>query len=60
MLGQANLINPARIPFYLMASIVVINHVRMYLDAKNAGYHFTAQQKSLAPQKWWYNINTSS
>ena len=41
--------------FYSTASnfiTAVINHVYTYFDAKKAGYPFTAQQISLAPQKW--------
>jgi len=51
---QANLILflvPAHIPFYPTTSnfiIAVINHV-----PGTAGYYFTAQQMSLALQKWW-------
>ena len=32
--------------------IAGVNHVHTYFNAKKAGYNFTAQQMSLAPQKW--------
>ena len=54
--GKADLLFliPACILFYPTASnfiIAIINHVHTHFDAKKAGYHFTAQQMSLAPQK---------
>ena len=60
LIGQANLINcfssphaSLYIPTTSNVIIAVINHVYMYFDTKKAGFHFTAQQMSLAPQKWW-------
>ena len=55
--GQANLIvSYARLhPFYPTASnyfiIAIINHVYMFFYAMKAGYHFTAQQTSVAALK---------
>ena len=57
-LGQENLIvsHPRLHPFYPTTSnfiVAAINHVHTYFGAKKAGYHFTAQQMSLSPQKQW-------